>query len=105
MRRLYQEKDNILSNVVIMGNYLLDKLKTTLAKHPGVIDIRGQGLMMGVELDRPCMELPSIGLKNKLLFNITANKVVRLLPPLIINQYEADEIVNRLDLSIGEFLA
>jgi len=96
------EKDNVLANVVEIGHYLLNKLKTTLAKHPGVIDVRGQGLMIGVELDKPCMDLPMIGLKNKLLFNITANKVVRLLPPLIINKQEADEIVDRLDVSIGE---
>lgn len=96
------EKNNVLTNVVEIGHYLLNKLKTTLAKHPGVIDVRGQGLMIGVELDKPCMDLPMIGLKNKLLFNITANKVVRLLPPLIINKQEADEIVDRLDASIRE---
>jgi acetylornithine/N-succinyldiaminopimelate aminotransferase len=97
------EKEKVLDNAVEMGNYLLNKLKTTLSKHSGVVNVRGQGLMIGVELDKPCMELQTIGLKNKILFNITANKVVRLLPPLIINQEEADEIVHRLDLSIGEF--
>lgn len=97
------EKENILNHVTKMGDYLLNQLKKVLSKHANVVDIRGQGLMLGVELDRPCMELPTIGLKNKILFNITSNKVIRLLPPLIINQNEADEIVKRLDLSISEF--
>lgn len=98
------EKENILNHVTEIGDYLLNQLKTVLGKHASVIDIRGLGLMLGVELDRPCMDLPTIGLKNKILFNITSNKVIRLLPPLIINQNEADEIVKRLDLSIGEFV-
>jgi len=97
------EKENVLDNATKIGQYLLNKLKTTLAKYPGVVDVRGKGLIIGVELDKPCMELTSIGLKNKILFNITSNKVIRLLPPLIITQEEADEIVKRLDLSIAEF--
>jgi len=97
------EKENIIKNASEMGNYLINKLKITLEQHPGVVAIRGQGLMIGIELDKPCMDLTTIGLRNKLLFNITANKVVRLLPPLIINQNEADEIVKRLELSIAEF--
>ncbi len=97
------EKENVLSNATEMGTYLIDQLKATLKKYPGVVGVRGQGLMIGIELDKPCMDLTSIGLRNKILFNITANKVVRLLPPLIINRSEADEIVKRLDLTIGEF--
>ncbi len=97
------QKENVLNNAEKMGHYLVEKLRTTLAKHACVKNVRGLGLMIGVELDRPCMELTSIGLRNKLLFNITSNTVVRLLPPLIINQDEADEIVNRLDLSISQF--
>lgn len=98
------EKDNILNHVKEMGDYLFNQLKTKLAKHAGVIDIRGQGLMLGIELNKPCMELPAIGLTHKILFNITSNKVIRLLPPLIINRKEVDEMVDRLDLCITEFL-
>ncbi len=97
------ENENILKNVTEMGHYLLNQLKTTLKQRTSVIDIRGQGLMLGIELDKPCMDLPVIGLKNKILFNITSNKVIRLLPPLIINQEEADEIVKRLNVSIQEW--
>ncbi len=99
------EQENIIPHAARMGDYLLQKLTTTLAKYSEVIEVRGKGLMIGVELDRPCMELTAIGLKHKILFNITANKVIRLLPPLIINQEEADEIVRRLDLTIAEFVA
>lgn len=97
------EKNNLLNHAAEMGTYLLTQLQKTLAKQPGVVDIRGRGLMIGVELDRPCMDLPAIGLKNRLLFNITSNKVIRLLPPLIITAEEADEVVKRLDASISEF--
>ncbi|HSW92959.1 MAG TPA: aspartate aminotransferase family protein [Gammaproteobacteria bacterium] len=97
------EKNNLLNHAAGMGAYLVTQLKKALAKQPGVVDIRGRGLMIGVELDRPCMELPAIGLKHRLLFNITSNKVIRLLPPLILTSEEADEVVKRLDVSIGEF--
>lgn len=97
------EKENILDNAEKMGSYLKDKLISTLSSHGGFVGVRGKGLMIGVELDRNAMELPAIGLKHKLLFNITANKVVRLLPPLIISKEEADEIVMRLDQALQEF--
>ncbi|TAK73749.1 MAG: aspartate aminotransferase family protein [Gammaproteobacteria bacterium] len=90
------EKENIVDNARQVGDYLLDKLKTDL-KHPAITDVRGRGLMIGIELDKPCMELTAKGLKNYLLFNITANKVIRLLPPLIITRDEANEIVIRLE--------
>ena len=97
------QKDNVLNNATVIGEYLKNKLKTVLSKHPGFVEVRGKGLMIGVELDRNAMELTAIGLKHKLLFNITANKVVRLLPPLIITEAEADEIVARLDTALAEF--
>ena len=60
--------------------------------------------MLGVELDRPCRELLKIGLKHGLLFNVTAEKVIRLLPPLIISRDEIDELVKRLATCINEFI-
>lgn len=98
------EKDDIVKHAEIMGAYLLKKLQSLKDKYEEVVAIRGLGLMIGVELSKPCMELPLIGLKNNILFNITANKVIRLLPPLIITEEEANEIVARLDKSIGAFL-
>lgn len=98
------EKEGLVKHAAEMGAYLLDALKSALAKYPSVVDVRGRGLMIGIELDRSCMELTTIGLKHKVLFNVTFNKVIRLLPPLIINRMEADEIVKRISLSIAEFL-
>ena len=99
------EKDNLVAHAEKMGKYLLNKLKTTLVNQAGVKDVRGHGLMIGIELDKPCMNLQAIGMKHKLLFNITSNTVVRLLPPLIINESEADEIATRIAAAIDEFYA
>ena len=96
-------KENILANAENKGQYLIENLKKELKKYSSVIDVRGKGLMIGIELDRPCMQLTAIGLKNRILFNVTFNKVIRLLPPLIINQVEADEIIKRVDLSLADF--
>jgi acetylornithine/N-succinyldiaminopimelate aminotransferase len=99
------QKNNLLAHVVEMGNYLINKIKSDLIpKYSNIVNVRGMGLMIGVEMDKPCMDLVAIGLKHKLLFNVTFNKVIRLLPPLIINQSEADEIVARLDESLKEFI-
>lgn len=99
------EESNLVQHAAEMGEYLLAKLQATLSKYPGVVAVRGRGLMIGVELDKPCMELTAIGLAHGLLFNVTFNKVVRLLPPLIINQEEADQIVSRLDQSLAVYFA
>ena len=97
------EKENLVDYAKRMGDYLLQKLKATLAKYSEVVDVRGKGLMIGVELNKPCMEITAIGLKNKILFNVTNNKVIRLLPPLIITEEEADEIAVRVEKSIVDF--
>jgi acetylornithine aminotransferase len=99
------KSENTLDNAASIGTYLIQQLKSTLSRYPGVIDVRGKGLMIGVELDKPCMQLTNLGLKYRLLFNVTFNKVIRLLPPLIINQHEADEIVKRLDQCLAEYYA
>jgi acetylornithine/N-succinyldiaminopimelate aminotransferase len=95
------EKEDLITHTATIGNYLVEKLKSVLAKYPSVVDVRGKGLMIGVEMNKPCMELVALGLKNKLLFNVTFNKVIRLLPPLIICREEADQIVDRLDQTIA----
>ncbi|HKQ30079.1 MAG TPA: aspartate aminotransferase family protein [Burkholderiales bacterium] len=79
-----------------LGTRILDGLKRGLADVPGIVDIRGRGLMLAVELDRPCKELMQLALEEKLLINVTAETVVRLLPPLILKDTEADQIVERL---------
>ena len=66
--------------------------------------VRIAGLIVGFELDRPCSELVRMALEDKLLINVTAEKVVRLLPPLVINEAEVRELVKRLSKLIRQFL-
>lgn len=98
------KRDNLLENVRIMGDYLLDALKIELGNFSGISDIRGRGLMVGIELDRPCKGLYEQGIKAGVLFNITAENVIRLLPPYIITKDEADILVERLKKAITAFL-
>ena len=67
--------------------------------------IRNLGLMIGIELDQPCGDLTKLALDQGLLINVTADKVIRLLPPLVINEAEAKELVERLSQVIKNFLA
>ena len=97
------KSDNLLSNACEMGNYMLNAFKDKLGQVDGVRDIRGMGLMIGIELDNDCPELVRLALENKLLINVTAGKVIRLLPPLIIDQQQADTIINTVsDLVIAK---
>lgn len=97
--------EHILENAAKMGQYLKDKLKETFAGNPHIADIRGKGLMIGIELDQNAFGIMPLTLKHGILFNIVANKVIRLIPPLIITQDDADEIVKRVKLCVDEFLA
>jgi acetylornithine aminotransferase len=76
-----------------MGHYLLEQFAAQLEGNTGVKDIRGKGLMIGIELDRDCPELVAQALERKLLINVTAGNTIRLLPPLTLEQTEADQIV------------
>ena len=87
------------------GVRLKDSLIEALGEHPHVRGIRGKGLMLGIELDRPALDMRLIGLTNRLLFSVTADTVVRLLPPLIICDEEIDELVVRLVKTINMFFA
>ena len=69
------------------------------------MQVRNAGLMIGIELDRPCADLVQLALEAKLLINVTAEKVVRLLPPLVMNEAEAHELVKRLSALIKVFLS
>ncbi|WP_197720800.1 aspartate aminotransferase family protein [Candidatus Rickettsiella viridis] len=97
------EKENISTHVKKIGDYLIQQLKKCFSKHTQVISIRGQGLMIGIELDRECRNLPRLGLKHRLLFNVVANNTIRLLPPLILNEEEANEICHRLVKTVDDF--
>jgi acetylornithine aminotransferase len=97
------ERDDICNLVIKNSALLMDKLRTNLADCPSVKAIRGKGFMIGIELDRPANDMRAVGLSNGILFNITADTVIRLLPPLIINEEEIDELVKRLALTINQF--
>lgn len=98
------ERDNICANAAAMGILLKDQLIEALGAHPHVRSIRGKGLMLGIELDRPALDMRLIGLQNGVLFNVTAESVVRLLPPLIIRESEVDELVMRLVKTMNTFV-
>lgn len=87
------EKDDILNNVIQMGEYLTSGFKSKLADSDKVLEIRAKGLMLAIELQIDCSDLLNIALNKKLLINITGRSI-RLLPPLIINKTEADIIIN-----------
>ena len=86
------EHEQIVSRAASMGQYLRDKLASALQGVNGVKEIRGQGLMIGIELEVDCAELVGQALEEGLLINVTAGSVVRLLPPLILSEEEADQI-------------
>jgi len=79
-------------------------LKSQIGRANGVVEIRGMGLMIGVELAQPCGELVRKALDAGLVINVTADNVIRLLPPLVMNEAEAREVVNRLVPLVKAFL-
>lgn len=99
------EEDGLLENAAKMGEIIRNGFKQALAGVAGIRDIRGQGLMIGIELDRPCGDLVKSALDNGLLINVTADTVIRLLPPLIIKPAQAEQIVEILAVLIKAFLA
>ena len=99
------ETDGLRANAEAMGALIRGELARALAGAKGVVEIRGRGLMLGVELDRPCTELVADALAAGLLINVTADKVIRMLPALIINEAEARELVSRLAPLVLAFLA
>ncbi len=98
------EAEKLEQRAGALGERLLAGFRKALAGVAGVKEIRGRGLMLAIELDRPCKELLKSALDNGLLINVTADNVVRLLPPLILSDAEADEIVSRLAPAIRAFL-
>ncbi|MBK6852133.1 MAG: aspartate aminotransferase family protein [Burkholderiales bacterium] len=87
------EEDGLLANAERVGAHLRAALEREIGGLPGVVEIRGQGLMIGIELDRPCGEILGQAMQAGLLLSVTADTVVRLLPPLIIGTEQADRIV------------
>jgi acetylornithine aminotransferase len=99
------EEDRLLDNATEIGNYLRAALTRELGSLPGVVEIRGQGLMLGMELAKPCGVLVNRAAEAGLLISVTADTVVRLLPPLIFTKAEVDECVGILAPLVRAFLA
>lgn len=90
------EEDGLLEHASKVGEHLKATLREKLGALDGVVDIRGQGLMIGIELSKPCGQLIGQAAAAGLLLSVTADTVIRLVPPLILTTQEADEIVDRL---------
>jgi len=99
------ERGGLMANAEAIGQLLQEGLRSGLAGVRGVKDIRGKGLMIGVELDRPCGELVRRALERGLLINVTADSVIRLLPPLVMTQGEAQQLLDGLVPLVAAFLA
>jgi len=97
------ETEEIPSRAASLATRMLERFRETLADQPHVREIRGKGMMFGLELDRPCGELVAKALEARLLINVTAGNVIRLLPPLILSETEADELVDRVCRLIEAF--
>jgi acetylornithine/N-succinyldiaminopimelate aminotransferase len=94
------KEEGLLANAARVG----DLLRSGLPRAEGVTEVRGMGLMIGVELARPCGELVKQALEAGLVINVTADNVIRMLPPLVMNEAEAREVLNRLVPLIKAFL-
>jgi acetylornithine/N-succinyldiaminopimelate aminotransferase len=87
------QDDALLANAARLGERILERFRNRIGNLQGVRDIRGSGLMIGIELDRPCADLVMRGLQAGVVINVTADSVVRMLPPLIFDEEQADRMV------------
>ncbi|MCX7189079.1 MAG: aspartate aminotransferase family protein, partial [Methylotenera sp.] len=98
------EQEGLCKNAEKIGDLIRLGFEAEFKNTKGVTTVRNAGLMIGIELDRPCGDLVKMALAAKLLINVTADNVVRLLPPLVMNESEAKELVQRLAVVIKTFL-
>jgi acetylornithine/N-succinyldiaminopimelate aminotransferase len=98
------EKDSLMDNVNNLSAQMLASFEHNLATQEKVVSIRAKGFMFGIELAVPCAELVQLALDKGILINVTAGNTIRLLPPLVINNNEANEIVKRVSELVIDFL-
>ena len=101
----FMTANNLADRVCRLGDVMLSRFQTELGDIAAVTDIRGRGLMIGIELDRDCADLVAMALERKLLINVTAGNVVRLLPPLTMSEDEMDTIINSVCELVKTFVA
>ena len=95
--------ENLADQAAARGEQLTRLLQQQLSDDDGIIEIRHLGLLVGISMNRPCGELVNIALQNRLLINVTADNVIRLLPPLTMTEAHIEELAKRLVLSIQQF--
>ncbi|MDT8452446.1 MAG: acetylornithine transaminase [Gammaproteobacteria bacterium] len=98
------ESEKLVARAATTGAYLLESLQQNLAGVKGVREIRGKGLMLGIELEEPCTELVTQALEGGLLFAVQADHIIRLLPPLILTREQADIIVKQITQLVTTWL-
>ena len=97
-------RENLVERASVIGNLLQNKLKAKLGNIQGVSEIRGKGLMIGIQLDRPCKQLMTEALQHGLLISVQSEQVIRLLPPLTISEEQIDTLTNTLSALVISFL-
>ena len=97
-------EENLIEYSMKLGDFMRDRLSAQLEGEAGVVEIRGQGLIIGIELSKPCGDLVKRALARKLLINVTSENVVRLLPALVMRQEEAIQVIDTTCQLIREFL-
>ncbi len=90
------QRDNILESVTQKGQWLMDTLQSKLKDKEGFVEIRGKGLMIGIEMSGSAHDIKSRALENGLIINVTRDNIIRLLPPLVIQQKELEILVEKL---------
>lgn len=98
------EQEGLMDNAVTIGNFMREEFGRRLQAWQDVLKIRGQGMMIGIELPVPCSELVPEALKRRVLINVTSEKVVRLLPALNMQKAEAEQVVTEVSALITWFL-
>ncbi len=99
------EDEGLRENASRIGQFIVNSFKQAFAGMAGVTQVRGHGLMIGIELDRPCTDLVKRALAQGFIINVTSDKVIRLVPPLIMNEQEASQLIAGVVPLVKEFLA
>ncbi len=97
------EEEELIQNAATQGQALIDALKLRFSSHPAVKDIRGKGLMIGIECHKPCKDIAKIAFQQGLLLNVPQPQVIRMLPPYIIKQQDISVLCDKLEKALNEF--
>jgi acetylornithine aminotransferase len=97
-------RDQLIERAARIGDQIRESLQTALGKQDHVVEVRGKGMMIGIELDQPCPDLVNLAMERGLLINVTAERVVRLLPPLILTEEQARLLADELGKLIIGYL-